>query len=360
MPAPSHFLQDIFRQPAELGRTIAYLAGTGRTVLRQAASAVRDAKHVFLTGIGASLNAALAADAIFSLAGRPVFTQEASELLHFTTIPQGAVVVAVSRTGRSIEIVQLLAKIRQSGASVVGITNSAEGALAKEATIPIVIPAKLDHAISVNTYSSLALAVGALATAATGSFDSVAPLLSRALAETANLMEPWHARIAASNWLSPGATYYFLARGPSLASCYQARLLWEEGAKSPATAMSTSGFRHGPQETVVPEMRVCLWIDSKKMRAQDFAVADDLKKLGASVMLIGQRLPADSEHLVFQLPQLPPDWQFVVDIIPVQLAAERLAGLSGVDCDSFRVCSYVVEEEHGLLGKRTEVTNDAN
>ena len=96
------------------------------------------------------------------------------------------------------------------------------------------------------------------------------------------------------------------------------------------------------------------------MRAQDHAVADDLKKPGASVMLIGQSLPENSEHLVFQLPELPPDWQFMVDIIPVQLAAERLAGLSGIDCDSFRFCSYVVDDEHGLLGKRTEVTKDAN
>jgi hypothetical protein len=34
----------------------------------------------------------------------------------------------------------------------------------------------------------------------------------------------------------------------------------------------------------------------------------------------------------------------LLDIIPAQLAAERLAGLAGVDCDSFRLCSYVVED----------------
>jgi glucosamine--fructose-6-phosphate aminotransferase (isomerizing) len=360
MPASTHFLQDIFRQPAELRRSIAFLSGAGQTALQRAASTVREAKNVFLTGIGASWNAALAAGTLFSVAGRPVFTQEASELLHSTTIPHGAVVMAVSRTGRSVEIVQLLTKIRESGGLVIGITNSAEGALAKEATIPIVIPVALDHAISVNTYSSLALGAGALATAATASFEALAPSLLRAFEETDNLMELWHERIAASNWLTPSDTYYFLARGSSLASSYQARLLWEEGAKSPATSMSTSGFRHGPQEIVVPEMRICCWIDSKKMRSQDLAVADDLAKLGASVMLIGQRLPEDSAHLAFQLPELPPDWQFVVDVIPVQLAAERLARLSGVDSDSFRICSYVVDDEYGLLGKKVEVKKGAN
>jgi hypothetical protein len=85
------------------------------------------------------------------------------------------------------------------------------------------------------------------------------------------------------------------------------------------------------------------------MRGQDLAVVRDLRKLGAAVMLIGQNIPQDSGDLVFQLPSVPPGWQFLIDIIPAQLAAERLARLSGVDCDSFRLSSYVVEDQGGLL-----------
>ena len=39
----------------------------------------------------------------------------------------------------------------------------------------------------------------------------------------------------------------------------------------------------------------------------------------------------------------------------MQLAAEALSRLRGVDCDSFRVCSFIVEDEHGLLGKQKKV-----
>jgi hypothetical protein len=100
---------------------------------------------------------------------------------------------------------------------------------------------------------------------------------------------------------------------------------------------------------VAKDARFGIWIDGRRMRGQDLAVARDLKRLGASVMLIGQDLPADGGDLVFQLPTVPADWQFLIDILPVQLAAERLAALAGVDCDSFRLCSYVVEDEYGLL-----------
>jgi hypothetical protein len=66
-------------------------------------------------------------------------------------------------------------------------------------------------------------------------------------------------------------------------------------------------------------------------------------------MLIGHDLPEDAADLVFQLPNAPPEWQFLIDIFPAQLAAERLARLSGVDCDSFRYASYIVEDDHGLV-----------
>ena len=360
MTPSTRFMQDIVRQPAEMQRTIDFLTGPGQDALEQASSLIRSVGDVVITGIGASWNAALSAGALFDLGARPVYTQEAGELLHFTAIPRGAVIVAISRTGRSIEIVQLLAKARASGATIIGITNSADSPLARESAVVVVVPAALDHAISVNAYSTLLIAASALANSATTGFTSVAKPLLRAIGEAGKCLSSWQKQLEESNWLASGAPYYFLARGGSLATCYEARLLWEEGVKMPATAMSTSAFRHGPQEIVRHGMRFCLWIDQAQMRDQDLSVAHDLMELGASVMLVGENLPRNAGDLVFQLPTSPLHWQFVIDVLPVQLAAERLSRLSGVDCDSFRICSYVVEDEYGLLGKKAEASPNAD
>jgi hypothetical protein len=40
----------------------------------------------------------------------------------------------------------------------------------------------------------------------------------------------------------------------------------------------------------------------------------------------------------------------LIDIIPLQLAAEFSAEHHNEDCDAFRFCPYVVEEEGGLVG----------
>src|ERR1700732_1228750 len=175
----THFLRDILRQPNELQRMLEHLSGVGRGALDDAAAAVRPARHVFLTGIGSSWHAGLNVSALFQLGGRPVYLVDAAELVQFAAIPAGSVLIVISRSGRSVEIVQLLAKARERGATVIGITNAAEGTLAREAQVPLVIPVALDHAISVNTYTTLAAAAGILASSVGGLFDAgVAPSLS--------------------------------------------------------------------------------------------------------------------------------------------------------------------------------------
>jgi glutamine---fructose-6-phosphate transaminase (isomerizing) len=334
----TRFLQDILRQPDELMKTLALLNSHKRNSLESAADAIRKARHIYVTGIGASWNAAVGAGLIFHAGGVPVHMLEASELLQFVVIPQGSVILALSRSGRSIEIVKLLAKARSAGATVVGVT------------IPVVLPVPPDNGISVSTYSTLAIGAAAIATASVGSFDTqLVASLTSIVAETASRIPSWQKQLTDTVWLQPGAAYYFLARGSSIASAFEAALLWEEGVKSPATAMGTGPFRHGPQEAMRKGVHVAIWVDRGQMREPDLAVARDLAYIGCSVLLIGHDLPEDAGDLVIQLPPSPPHWQFITDIFPLQLAANQLAQLSGEDCDSFRFASYIVQGEDGLV-----------
>jgi glucosamine--fructose-6-phosphate aminotransferase (isomerizing) len=343
-------LQDILRQPQELRGVIDYLSGGGRSALEAAVEAVRRTRHVYLTGIGSSWHAAINAKSLFHRGGFPVHTQDAAELLHWDALPENSVLIVISRTGRSAEIVDLLPKARRAGATVIGVSNSPDSPLIQQAHFPMVIPVGLDHGVSVNTYSTLSAAASIMAAVVVGTFDShLAGSLTSALAESAEALSRWQEQISTGAWLKPRATYYFLARSTSMGSCHEARLLWEEAVKAPATALGTGSFRHGPQEVIAPNGRFGVWIDGLHMRQQDLALVRDLRQLDASVMLVGYDLPEDAGDLVFQLPRILPEWQFLIDIIPAQLAAERLAGIAGVDCDSFRLCPYVVDDEGGLF-----------
>lgn len=347
----TRFLQDILRQPEELHRALAHLREPGSSALRAAAAAIREAHLVYLTGIGSSWHAALCVQPLLSSSDTHICLREACDLLSFTPL-LGTTIIAISRSGRSVEITSLLAKAREADAMVIGITCSEDSPLARESQIPLIVPTRKDHGISVNTYTTLAAAAGALISAADGGFDHpLVDSLLHSVEETGRRLALWQTNVTEADWAAHQAPAYFLGRGCSLGSCYEARLLWEEGVKLPATAMGTSSFRHGPQEIVRPGMRFGVWIDSRYMRAQDLAVVEDLERLGARVMLIGQEIEAGAAGLVFRLPQFPENWQFLTDIIPAQLSAEWLARLSGADADSFRFCSYVVENEFGLFSR---------
>lgn len=349
----THFLADILRQPEELKRTLHHLRGAGHDALQTAASALKNAREIYLTGVGASWNAALGVIPVFTASGLRMYMQETPELLHYARFTPHSVVILLSRSGKSIEIVHALEKARAEGAKVIGITCNPEGTLAKESHFSIVLPIKLDHAISVNTYTCLAAATAALAGTAGGNFgDALLDRLLRSIDAVDPLLAGWQEKTETNPWLAPDVTTYFLGRGCSLGSANEARLLWEEGTKSPATAIGTGSFRHGPQEIVSPKTHFGVWIDGAVMRDQDLAVAADLQKLGASVMLVGQRLPTASWDLAFDLPSIEPDWQFLIDVIPAQLCAERLARRRGADPDSFLHCSFIVEGEFGLLAKK--------
>jgi glutamine---fructose-6-phosphate transaminase (isomerizing) len=342
-------LRDILQQPAELQKSLAYTLGPGRAALERAAGVVRDAELLCITGIGSSWHAGMAVLSLLQSAGRPAMLIDASELLHFAHIPPNAAVIALSRSGKSVEIVNLLPLVRTAGARLIGITNTPASPLGQEADVTLLTAAAFDHNVSVTMYSAPALVGGLLASAVVDDLSALPePAMAMALAALPAAMDEWSRQIAASGWLSPETPTYFLGRGGSVASCHEARLLWEEAAKAPAAALTTGGFRHGPQEMLRQEFRIGLWIDGERLRREDLALAADLRKYGARVMLIGQNLPADAADLVLELPLIPAPWQFLIDIIPVQLAAEQLARLRGEDCDSFRICAYIIEAEGGL------------
>jgi len=341
--------EDILLEPKELTQSLTYAMGEGRAAIDQAAALLRSAGPIYITGIGSSWHAGMALLAFFQEHGRPAILVDASELLHFSAIAPGATVIVLSRSGKSIEVVGLLDRLRSAGARIIAVTNTPTSALARQADVCVPVHARFDHSVSITMYTALAMVGSLVVSDSLGALNlALLSQLTNSLASIGQVLARWYDALGSSTWLEPAPPTYFLARGASLASCHEARLLWEEAAKAPASALMTGGFRHGPQEVVRPGMRIALWVDGRKMRPQDLALATDLRRLGANVMVVGQDLAPDAGDLVMNLPTIPPEWQFVIDIIPLQLAAERLALLRHEDCDTFRVCPYIVEDEGGL------------
>ncbi len=336
---------DILGQPASLAGVIAYQSGAGRGVLARAAAEVRHARRVIFTGMGSSLFACMPAAAALNADGRCCTVVEAAELLYFqlNALTRDTAAVLVSRSGDTVEVVKLIPELRARGVHIIGVTNSGSSTLAREADLLIEVGSEPDHLVALRTYTGTAATLLMLASHAsgTGSLPEALPdLMESLIAQCMKDSEQWR------DWLEPARYIYVLGRGASLGSVNEGALLFHESARQPAIPMSSAHFRHGPVEVVSPEYRAIVFATQPATRALDQRLAEDLQQMGGHVRCIGGSGALALCEWPAQLQAGPV--AAIAEIIPVQIAAARLAEWRGVPAASFQFAPLVTVDEAGF------------
>lgn len=348
----TNLAKDIANEPNELIKSLNYTLESGSIELEKASKLISETKNIVVCGIGSSWHAGMAVCSLFEQNGIVARLYDASELLHYGYIERNSIVIILSRSGESVEIVRLIKKVRDVNGKIIGISNTESSSLIDAADFALMLNASFDFCVSITMYSALTLVGCLLVESVKGNIDEeLTSKIASALADASNSINDWRKIISkAEGCFMPSANTYFLARGSSLASAYESRLLWEEAAKTPATAMGTGNFRHGPQEVLLNKgkIEIGLWMPNDGLRAMDVALVNDLKQHGAKTILIGEELDPDLGDVTLNIPTTPDGWNFLVDIIPMQLAAEYLASVKNQNCDKFEICSYIISSEFGL------------
>jgi len=319
----------------------------GRPELLRAAQVLRSSRRVVVTGIGASLSAGLPLESLLCSRGIDTCVVEAGELLHYR-LPAcaDAAVVVVSRSGESIEIAMLLAALK-GRAALIGITNEPGSALAREADLVLTVGSLPDEMVAIQSYTGTLLTLTLLGRAALGELDAgcqeAAALLRCFSTWTVAQLD---AIAAWDSFLAHDPLIHLLGRGPSYASALEGALLCAEVAKAPALAMPVASFRHGPIEVVEGRFRALVLAPRDHTRELNTGLARDVLRFGGAVRLIG---PADSDGLPWiNTPPCPPLWAPILEVVPLQVAALRLAELRGVSVGSFRYISQVTRDERAM------------
>jgi len=112
-----------------------------QTSLERAAQKIGDARRVL--AIGAGTSAAVAVDIAFRLntVGVPAnnVADQMSALIASRLLGKGAVVLAFSATGRTLQTLAVCDAARSSGATLIAVTNQAASPLAQLADVPIIV-----------------------------------------------------------------------------------------------------------------------------------------------------------------------------------------------------------------------------
>lgn len=333
-------------QAASLVQVLEHQCGEGYEALVRAAELIRSRVQVVITGMGASFFAALPLESQLCEQGINAVAVEAGELLHFRqSAYRDAVVLAVSRSGESIEIAKLLELVK-GRQPVIGVCNRPQSRLAREAEVALSIGSMEDDIVALQTYTGTVLTLTLLGSAVEDSLARTKLEIERLLPGFDQLVRSSLASLRDwDEFLQPGASLYLLARGASQASALEGALLFNEVAKFPAVAMATATFRHGPVEVVEENFRGLIFAPEGETQRLNVGLARDIVRFGGQVRIIGPLADDAIEMPVISLPSMRAQWAPLFEVVPVQAAALRLAELRGVVPGSFRIAPPVALDE---------------
>lgn len=338
---------EIFEQPERLA---SLLANQKQNVIEIAkAIQSRDVQYAFLAARGTSDNAGRYANYLWGAHNRlPLALATPSLFTYYQSPPrlQNALVVGVSQSGQSPDIVSVLKEGRQQNCLTLAITNIPESPLAKAADFVLDIQAGPEKAVAATkTYTTELMAIAMLSSALSNSEEKWDQLAS--VAEWARYVLKLDEQIAQMaqryRYMSQCVV---LGRGFNYATAFEWALKLKELTYIIAEPYSSADFQHGPIAMVEGGFPVLAVAPKGKVHESMREMLTRLRRdKNAELVLISD--DADALALAqspIQLPPQIPEWLTpLVSIIPAQLFACHLTQVKGYDTEKPRNITKVTE-----------------
>ena len=313
----SRMLAEMQEQPVALGRLAERFdedVAAVRTVSRQPLVGV-----VFLAR-GSSDNAAVYGRYLAELAsGRPAGLAAPSLHTLYDTRAHyaGFLVVAISQSGATPEIVTVCRRLRNAGARTVAIVNDPDSPLARAADAVLAIDVGPELAVpATKTVTGEMLAVAAVA-AAIGSVPFTSEQLAAMPAAVESVLaDPGPATELAGRWVD-AERLFVVGRGLLYAAALEAALKIKETTGMLAEGISAADLRHGPIGVARGDVPVLVLDGGGPGRDDLRAVAELARERGAPVALCSDAAGAD-----LPLPDGVPE---ALAVFPATVRAQQLA-----------------------------------
>ena len=213
---------------------------------------------------------------------------------------ENALVMAISQSGESPDLVAALESARAGGALTLALVNEAGSVLARAAEIEIPIGAGAERAVAATKTFILSLtAIAHLVAAWSRDGELLAALegLPAALEQCASV--DWS---AAEETLAGSRDCYVVGRGPSLPAAREIALKLKEVCGVHAAALSAAELLHGPIAIASPRLPAIVLEAGDAARATVSAALERLLAAGAPVVLVSDREKHDRGVIAVRIP----------------------------------------------------------
>jgi glucosamine--fructose-6-phosphate aminotransferase (isomerizing) len=338
---------EIFEQPERL----ANLLTSQRPVVEQIASAINgnDIRYVFLAARGTSDNAGRYANYLWgSHNSLPLALATPSLFTHYQQPPNldGALVVAISQSGQSPDIVSVIEEGHRQGCLTLSITNEPDSPLAKAADLVLDIQAGPEKAVAATkTYTAELMALAMLSVALADDRTCWREL-GRVSAWTEKVLKqdaPIARMVERFRYMRHCAV---LGRGFNYCTAFEWALKLKELTYSVAEPYSSADFQHGPIALVESGFPVMAVAPSGKVFDTMLEMLGRLRgdQLAELVVISDDKRALSLAQSPIPLPEDMPEWLTpIVAILPAQLFAFHLTRAKGIDPEKPRTIGKITE-----------------
>ena len=340
---PHFMLKEILEIPDAMIRTTYSIM---EKYLRLAAMILFGAKNVYVIANGTSLYAGFVSSYYFAdLAGVNVSVVSAAEFPYYVleNVSTGTVIVAVSQSGETSDVINSIKLAKRQGAVIVGITNVVGSRLTIESNVYLLMGAGPEIAVPatktfVSTLIALALLAGytGLFTGRTSqdeyrelveSIRNHAHLLKKEISNYSRRAED------IAKTLTSWSSLYLASSGINYPVVLEGALKFKEAAIVHAEGMQLGELRHGPMVLIAGGMPV---IVVKPIEAEAISLYEKVSKeiLARNGKLITITQDGEGYGEVFRVAESTRVLSPVTTIIPLQLIAYYLGVKLGRPIDT--------------------------
>jgi glutamine---fructose-6-phosphate transaminase (isomerizing) len=338
---------EIIEQPE---RIKSLLTAQKKMVIRIAAEIhKRPVQYVFLTARGTSDNAGRYANYLLgAMNGLPLALATPSLFTYYNRPPKlkNALVIGVSQSGQSPDIVSVLEEGRKQGCLTLAITNEPESPLAVVSDFVLDIHAGAEKAVAATkTYTTELMTVAMLSTALSGNKKSweelgkVAEWMKQALKQDAFISR------AVQRYRYINQTVV-LGRGFNYATAFEWALKLKELTYISAEPYSSADFQHGPIAIVDSGFPVMAIAPKGKVFDSMLQMLRQLRNDFAAelVVITNDKRALSLAQMPIEIPSDVPEWLSpLINILPAQLFAYHLTVAKQYDTEHPRSIRKVTE-----------------
>lgn len=330
-----HMAAEIDQQPGIFDGLLARRDGIASVA---AAIAARKPRFVLLAARGSSDHAALYAKYLTEvLLELPAGLVSPSTTTLYGSKPdlRDVLVVSVSQSGGSPDLLEVTESARARGALTVAVTNTASSPLNAAAELSVDVGAGVEQAVAATkTYSATLLALYLLVDAIRGGNGSAAaPLGDLARSTLDSSADAVAEAVQRYRFVDRVLT---TGRGYSLPTALEAALKLAETSYLAARAYSGADLLHGPVAAVDAETAVLAVTSSGKGGDALHDVLDAVHGRGADVLAVGSASDKVSAALRIPVAETAEEVAPILEILPIQRLAHGLALARGGDPDNPR------------------------